>query len=155
MKGNDKMQEPIKYCELDPNKVCDNCNECNICDLDPNKLCDSCGKCLEADYGDYNELKLDGVIDDETEIDEYVYDAEIEEKCDTDNWDDKTESDGIKIEYIEDIPELKKEYDKILESILNGTFKDHDDNDECDHEHDHCDCHDNHDDHNGNSHNHK
>ena len=26
---------------------CIGCMECEMCDLDPNKICDNCGKCLE------------------------------------------------------------------------------------------------------------
>lgn len=113
------MKESIKYCELNEDKICDNCNECNICDLDPNKLCDSCGKCigLEGD-SDYLEIDIDGVFDDEYEADEYIMDDKILNIKNNDS-----DEEGVVIEYIEDIPELKSEYDKKISEILHGKNK--------------------------------
>ena len=31
-----------KYCVLQDGKLCDDCGQCNMCDLDPNKVCDNC-----------------------------------------------------------------------------------------------------------------
>ena len=31
-----------------------------MCDLDPNKICDNCGKCLDS--GDFATIKIDKVI---------------------------------------------------------------------------------------------
>ena len=31
-----------------------------MCDLDPNKVCDNCGKCL--DIRDYAVIKIDGIV---------------------------------------------------------------------------------------------
>lgn len=40
-----------KACILyDDRPNCIHCGECEMCDLDPNKVCDNCGKCLE-EYG--------------------------------------------------------------------------------------------------------
>lgn len=39
----------MKQCVLDPEKICDDCGECDVCDLNPDKKCDSCGKCLGLD----------------------------------------------------------------------------------------------------------
>ena len=33
--------------------------ECEICDLDPNKVCDNCGKCIEMD--DVASIKIDKI----------------------------------------------------------------------------------------------
>ena len=55
----------MKYCELDPYKICDNCNKCNMCDLDPTKLCDNCGKCLGLNDRDYAKIIIDKVIVDD------------------------------------------------------------------------------------------
>ena len=40
---------------------CIECNECNVCDLDPDKICDNCGKCIEDDR-DYAEIIITDVI---------------------------------------------------------------------------------------------
>ncbi len=41
-------------------RECIDCGECDVCDLDPNKVCDNCGKCLD--------IKNDAVI----KIDEII-----------------------------------------------------------------------------------
>ena len=38
---------------------CIGCLECETCDLDPNKVCDNCGKCL--DIKDVASIKIDKV----------------------------------------------------------------------------------------------
>ena len=38
---------------------CIGCLECEICDLDENKVCDNCGKCLEI--RDYATVRIDGI----------------------------------------------------------------------------------------------
>ena len=39
---------------------CIGCLECEMCDLDPNKVCDNCGKCL--DIQDFATIKIDKII---------------------------------------------------------------------------------------------
>ena len=57
----------MKMCELDPNKVCDDCGECDkYCIYDSSKLCDNCFMCLESEE-DYAEIKITDVILDETD----------------------------------------------------------------------------------------
>lgn len=109
------MKGSIKYCEIHEDKICDNCNECNICDLDPKKLCDSCGKCigLEGD-ADFLEVDIDGIFDDEYEADDYITEDKVL------NQNASSDEDDVIIEYIEDIPELKSEYDRKINEILNG-----------------------------------
>ncbi len=41
-------------------RECIGCMECEICDLDPDKICDNCGKCL--DIKDDAIIKIDGII---------------------------------------------------------------------------------------------
>ena len=41
---------------------CIDCMECEFCDLDPTKICDNCEKCLNIDNKKYNELKIDKII---------------------------------------------------------------------------------------------
>lgn len=50
-------QECVLY-----DRECIGCMECETCDLDPNKICDNCGKCL--DIRDYAAIKIDGIITD-------------------------------------------------------------------------------------------
>lgn len=38
--------EDKRICVLDPDKICDDCGECDRCDLDPNKICDNCCRCI-------------------------------------------------------------------------------------------------------------
>lgn len=38
---------------------CIGCLECETCDLDPNKVCDNCGKCL--DIQDVASIKIDKI----------------------------------------------------------------------------------------------
>lgn len=114
------MTKAVKYCEIYEGKICDNCNECNICDLDPNKLCDSCGKCIGLEDGkDYAELNIDGVFDEEWEAEEYMADKEELDQV----YDEDDQNEEFEYEFIEDIPELKKEYDEKIYEILTGKNK--------------------------------
>lgn len=45
---------------------CIGCLECEICDLDENKICDNCGKCLNIQ--DYATIKIDKIITDESDF---------------------------------------------------------------------------------------
>lgn len=56
------MKEEGKECVL-YDRECIGCMECEICDLDPNKICDNCGKCL--DIRDDAVIKIDKIILDE------------------------------------------------------------------------------------------
>lgn len=49
-----------KQCVLE-DKECIYCGECDICDLDSNKICDNCGKCIENDV-DYKAIGIDEII---------------------------------------------------------------------------------------------
>lgn len=41
-------------------RECIECGECNMCDLDPEKICDNCGKCIEVDR-DYAEIEIENI----------------------------------------------------------------------------------------------
>lgn len=41
---------------------CIGCLECETCDLDPNKVCDNCGKCIQVQ--DYASIKIDKIYTD-------------------------------------------------------------------------------------------
>ena len=59
-------------------RECIECGECNLCDLDSNKVCDNCGKCIGLN-GDleYLAIKIDGIIDDRVDVSEYLDDDMI------------------------------------------------------------------------------
>lgn len=44
-------------------RLCSECGECDICDLDSNKLCDNCCKCIDID-SDYKTIDIDEIIED-------------------------------------------------------------------------------------------
>lgn len=46
-------------------RECIGCMECETCDLDPDKICDNCGKCL--DIKEFATIKIDGIVG----LDEY------------------------------------------------------------------------------------
>ena len=58
-----KVQKEQKCVLYD--RDCIGCLECEICDLDPEKICDNCGKCLNI--VDDAVIKIDGIILDEEE----------------------------------------------------------------------------------------
>ncbi|MBS7263000.1 MAG: hypothetical protein KIG36_05275 [Eubacteriales bacterium] len=45
-------------------RECIHCGECKRCDLDPNKICDNCCKCLD-EQPDYKEIIISAVYPDE------------------------------------------------------------------------------------------
>lgn len=48
-----------KMCEL-YDRECIGCGECDRCDLDPNKICDNCMKCVNGD-NEYRAITVDGI----------------------------------------------------------------------------------------------
>ncbi|MGE5631673.1 MAG: hypothetical protein ACM3TR_11325 [Caulobacteraceae bacterium] len=52
-----------KECVL-MDRECIDCGECDRCDLDPNKICDNCCKCIDLD-ADYKSIDIDEIIEDE------------------------------------------------------------------------------------------
>ncbi len=66
----------IKECVLEDRK-CTDCGECNICDLDPQKVCDNCCACIDG-TSDYRSVEIDDVLDDDESL---ILDTE-----DLDNW---------------------------------------------------------------------
>lgn len=50
-----KGEECVLY-----DRQCIECGECDMCDLDPQKVCDNCGKCL--DIRDDAVIRIDGII---------------------------------------------------------------------------------------------
>lgn len=87
--------------------------ENDTCDLNIAKICDSCGKCLELDSVDFKIIRIDGLAPEGIEVDEYILQDETLNKDET-----LEENDLFDVEYIEDIPTLKEEYDKQLDEFL-------------------------------------
>lgn len=56
------MTECVLY-----DRECIECGECNRCDLDPEKICDNCKQCLSLD-SDYLAVHIDGVLTDEERL---------------------------------------------------------------------------------------
>ena len=54
-----KIVMEVKKCVL-YDRDCIGCLECEMCDLDPNKVCDNCGKCL--DIRDYATIRIDKIV---------------------------------------------------------------------------------------------
>ena len=61
------MQRCVLY-----DRVCIECGECNLCDLDPSKICDNCKKCIGFDDTEYRAIKIDGIIDENMNPQEYL-----------------------------------------------------------------------------------
>ena len=40
---------------------CIGCGECDRCDLDPEKICDNCMKCVNGD-AEYRGIAIDGIV---------------------------------------------------------------------------------------------
>jgi hypothetical protein len=49
-----------KQCVL-YDRECIGCGECDRCDLDPEKICDNCMKCVRTD-ADYAGIGIDGIV---------------------------------------------------------------------------------------------
>ena len=49
----------MKQCVL-YDRVCTNCGECDRCDLDPNKICDNCMRCVKGEEA-YRSIMVEGV----------------------------------------------------------------------------------------------
>ena len=52
-----------RRCQLYDDRNCTECGECSRCDLDPNKLCDNCMRCIKRPTADYAAIEIDEVMD--------------------------------------------------------------------------------------------
>lgn len=111
-----------KKCELDSSKICSGCRECERCDLDSSKLCDSCGKCINQDIADYSEIKLDGILNDMLEVEEYILSDEEFDKIHKMDNQLRAERVGDYL-FIEDIPELRDKYGDVFNTLLDDKKK--------------------------------
>lgn len=61
IEGN-KMRKYGEPCILE-DRLCIECGECDVCELDPNKICDNCCKCIESTTkADYAEIQIDDIL---------------------------------------------------------------------------------------------
>lgn len=67
-------------CIFSSEKICTNCGECDTCELDSNKKCNNCGKCLEMEGYDMRAIKIEGILDNKDEIDDYENEVSKENK---------------------------------------------------------------------------
>ena len=48
-------------CILDDESDCTGCGRCDYCDLDPDKICDNCCACIDRDT-DYSSILIDRIV---------------------------------------------------------------------------------------------
>ncbi|WP_446899617.1 hypothetical protein ACSVC9_06950 [Clostridium sp. LBM24168] len=107
-----------KSCIFDSEKSCNNCGECNVCDLNPNKKCNNCGKCLEMEGYDMRAIKIDSIIEDENEVEDYIEDDKTNIEIHSHLVDESSINEGLEsntdifdidtIQYIDDIDGLSE-----------------------------------------------
>jgi hypothetical protein len=85
----------------------------DICDLDSTKICNDCMECLGLDHSDYKIVQIDGLIGDISDVEDYNFENE---NISNDTYLEL--NDTFEVEYIEDLPELKEEYDKKIDKLL-------------------------------------
>lgn len=76
---------------------CIDCGECEVCDLDSNKICDNCGKCIESG-DDYNIVDVDLISENGEEPLNYHFDDEEEDTQD-DFFEDQDFEEGFSEEF--------------------------------------------------------
>lgn len=55
----------MKYCVLYEGRICNDCKDCHFCDLDPDKLCDNCMECLEEPDCEFASIYIDAIVDED------------------------------------------------------------------------------------------
>ncbi len=51
----------MRKCILDEERNCMECGRCDYCDLDPEKICDNCCKCIEKN-ADYSSVMIERIV---------------------------------------------------------------------------------------------
>lgn len=54
------MQKYGEPCVLE-DRLCTECGECDRCELDPNKICDNCCKCIDTD-AEYRGIQINDIL---------------------------------------------------------------------------------------------
>lgn len=70
-----------KECVLE-DKECIDCGECDICDLNPDKICDNCCQCIDGD-ADFRGIYIDDIIEndaEEEEIENTIFKKDVTEE---------------------------------------------------------------------------
>ncbi|MDA8228352.1 MAG: hypothetical protein M0T74_11765 [Desulfitobacterium hafniense] len=49
-------------------RSCTQCGECDYCELNPEKLCDNCCNCIESPKADYLGIEIDDILIDTEDI---------------------------------------------------------------------------------------
>lgn len=55
------MRRAGEACELE-DRICTECGECEICELEPEKICDNCCKCIEGSGADFAAIQIDDIL---------------------------------------------------------------------------------------------
>lgn len=64
----------MKACVLTPGKARDDCEACDErCELDPEKICDNCFRCLEGDRRPFAQIPIGGVLFDDSNAGESLF----------------------------------------------------------------------------------
>lgn len=58
------MDKNNKECVIVKGVACDGCNFCNTCDLDPDKICDNCMRCINNN-SDYAAIAIDEIVNED------------------------------------------------------------------------------------------
>lgn len=69
----EKIVGKRKECILELGEPCTLCGACLYCDIDPDKICDNCGKCLDTyntDDKGYVSIKIDKIIQKDPTLEE-------------------------------------------------------------------------------------
>lgn len=53
------MDDDLKKCVLH-DRICIECGDCDMCDLNPDKVCDNCMQCIKGD-ADYIAISIDEI----------------------------------------------------------------------------------------------
>lgn len=91
-----------KECVL-MDRECIDCGECDICDLDSNKICDNCCRCIDKE-ADFKSVEIDEIIEDESmvrdleDLEDWKYQEDYIVDY-SDGLDDIAENDEDELEY--------------------------------------------------------
>lgn len=119
-----RSKKHMKYCIFNEKKICDDCNECNVCDLNPKKKCNNCCKCLELEGYDMKAIKIDEILENEEDLEEYET-----KEYNTNSYMKNEKIQESTIEFIDDIDGLreildnKSKFNKMIHEEYPGLIK--------------------------------
>lgn len=119
----------MSRCIMNEAKQCTHCGQCEVCDLDPNKICDNCCKCIETqqederyavlpvqlqppDDGDYStaDVKWEGENASPDDNDDDCYECEF--------WEEDSEEEDYIAEPLDIDPHLMQAWEEKLRASL-------------------------------------